>query len=176
MRLFISVQLNNELKNAVISAQNTLRQNKVSGHYTDFQKLHLTLAFIGEYGNAEHVLEAMEQVHFESFQLKFDGHIGSFGNLLWAGLEQSDDLEKLARQLRHFLAEYHIPFDKKKFSPHITMLRNAVIPPYTDIFPININKVSMKVSEVSLMRSEHGKHGMIYTEIGSIVSDKGEIV
>jgi hypothetical protein len=27
---------------------------------------------------------------------------------------------------------------------------------------------------VSLMRSEHGKHGMIYTEIGSIISDKGE--
>ena len=32
----------------------------------------------------------------------------------------------------------------------------------------------MKVSEVSLMRSEHGKHGMIYTEIGSIISYKGE--
>lgn len=32
----------------------------------------------------------------------------------------------------------------------------------------------MKVSEVSLMRSEHGKHGMIYTEIESIISDKGE--
>ena len=176
MRLFIAVQLYDEIKNTVISAQNTLRQNKVSGHYTDVQKLHLTLAFIGEYGNTDNVLEAMEQVNFKAFQLKLGGNIGSFGNLLWAGLEQSDNLEKLARQLRHFLAEYHIPFDKKKFSPHITMLRNAVIPPYTDIFPINIDKVSMKVSEVSLMRSEHGKHGMIYTEIGSIVSNKGEIV
>lgn len=174
MRLFLAVQLSNEMKKAIISAQNKLKQNKVSGRYTDVQNLHLTLAFIGEYGNTDNVLEAMEQVHFESFQLKLGGHIGSFGDLLWAGLEQSDELEKLDRQLRHSLAEYHIPFDKKKFNPHITLLRNAVIPTYAYISSINIDKVSMKVSEVSLMRSEHGKHGMIYTEIGSIISDKGE--
>jgi 2'-5' RNA ligase len=116
----------------------------------------------------------MEQVHFESFRLKLGGYIGSFGNLLWAGTEQNQNLEKIVRQLRHSLAEYHIPFDKKKFNPHITLLRNAVIPTYADISSINIDKFSMKVSEVSLMRSEHGKHGMIYTEIGSIISDKGE--
>ena len=173
MRLFLAVQLNNEMKKAIISAQNKLKQNKVNGRYTDVQNLHLTLAFIGEYGNTDNVLEAMEQVHFESFQLKLGGRIGSFGDLLWAGLEQSDELEKLARQFRHSLAEYHIPFDKKKFNPHITLLRNAVIPTYADISSINIDKVSMTVSEVSLMRSEHGKHGMIYTEIGSIVSDEG---
>jgi 2'-5' RNA ligase len=176
MRLFIAVQLSDEMKNAVISAQNTLRKNKVSGHFTDVQKLHLTLAFIGEYGNTDNVLEAMEQVHFKSFPLKLGGNIGSFGNLLWAGTEQNNNLEKLVRQLRHSLAEYHVPFDKKKFNPHITVLRNAVIPAHADISSINIDKAEMTVSEVSLMRSEHGKHGMIYTEIGSIVSDKGETV
>lgn len=173
MRLFIAMQLNDKIKNAVTSAQDKLQQNKVSGHYTDVQKLHLTLAFIGEYGNTHRVLEAMEQVHFESFQLKLGGHIGSFGDLLLAGLEQSDDLEKLARQLRHSLAEHHIPFDKKKFNPHITMLRNAKISSQADISSVNVDKTVMTVSEVSLMRSEHGKHGMIYTEIGSIVSDEG---
>ena len=70
--------------------------SKISGHYTDVQNLHLTLASIGEYGNTDYVLEAMEQLHFQSFQLKLGGHIGSFGNLLWTGLEQNIDLEKLA--------------------------------------------------------------------------------
>ena len=173
MRLFIAVQLDDEIKSAVISAQEKLRQNKVGGHYTDVQKLHLTLAFIGEYGNTDYVLESMEQVHFEPFQLRLSGHIGSFGDLLWAGLEQNDDLEKLTRQLRHSLAEHHIPFDKKKFNPHITVLRNAQISSHADIFSLNVDKAVMTVSEVSLMRSERGKHGMIYTEIGSIVSDEG---
>ena len=173
MRLFIAVQLNDETKNAVTSAQEKLRQSKVGGRYTDTLKLHLTLAFIGEYGNTDHVLEAMEQVHFESFPLKLGGHIGSFGDLLWAGLEQSDDLEKLTRQIRHSLAEHHIPFDKKKFNPHITMLRNTQISNHADISSLNVDKTVMTVSEVSLIRSEHGKHGMIYTEIGSIISDEG---
>ncbi len=173
MRLFIAVQLNDKIKDAVTSAQEKLRQNKVGGHYTDVQKLHLTLAFIGEYGNTDHVLEAMEQVYFESFPLRLGGHIGSFGDLLWAGLEQNDDLEKLTRQLRHSLAEHHIPFDKKKFSPHITMLRNAQISNHADIYSLNVDKAVMTVNEIFLMRSERGKHGMIYTEIGSIVSDEG---
>ena len=173
MRLFIAVQVNDEFKKAIISAQDELKQNKVSGHYTDVQKLHLTLTFIGEYGNADHVLEAMEQVHFEPFQLKLGGHIGNFDNLLWTGLEQSNDLEKLAHQIRHFLAENHIPFDKKKFNPHITMLRKAQFSNHTDISSVNVEKAVMTVEEISLMRSERGKHGMIYTEIGSIVADKG---
>lgn len=173
MRLFIAVQLSDEIKSAVTLAQEKLRQNKVGGHYTNIQNLHLTLTFIGEYRNTNYVLEAMEQIHFESFRLRLGGHIGNFGDLLWAGLEQSDDLERLARQLRHSLAEHRIPFDKKKFNPHITMLRNSEIPAYTNISSINIDKVSMTVSEVSLMRSERGRHGMIYTEIGSIVSGEG---
>ena len=61
MRLFIAVQLDDEIKSAVISAQEKLRQNKVGGHYTDVQKLHLTLAFIGEYGNTDYVLESMDR-------------------------------------------------------------------------------------------------------------------
>lgn len=172
MRLFIAVQLNDEIKKAVTSAQDKLWQNKVGGYYTDVQKLHLTLAFIGEYGNTDYVLETMEQIHFKSFQLKLSGHIGSFGNLLWAGLEQSDNLEKLVRQLRHSLAEHHISFDKKKFNPHITMLRNAKISNHADISSVNVDKAVMTINEVSLIRSQRGKHGMIYTEIGSIVSDE----
>ena len=37
MGLFIAVQLNDKIKNAVISAQNELKQNKINGHYTDIQ-------------------------------------------------------------------------------------------------------------------------------------------
>ena len=67
--------------------------------------------------------------------------------------------------LRHALAEGGIPFDRKRFSPHITLLRRAdtggrprpglAIPP-----------VGMTVRRAALMRSDRGKDGMIYTEIG----------
>lgn len=173
MRLFIAVQLDDRIKNVLTVAQDSLRQNKIRGNYTDMQNLHLTLAFIGEYGNADRILEAMEQVHFESFQLSPDGSIGSFGDLLWTGLEQSQYLENLTRQLRRSLSDYHIPFDKKKFHPHITLLRKAEFEQgrYSGISSVSISRAEMTVREISLMRSERGKNGMIYSEIGSIVSE-----
>lgn len=174
MRLFIAIQLNDRIRNVLTAVQGSLRQNKVRGHYTDVQNLHLTLAFIGEYGNADYVLEAMEQVHFKDFPLSLDGSIGSFGDLLWAGAEQNRYLENLTRQFRHSLADYRIPFDKKKFNPHITILRKAEFAQdgHFNISSVNISKAEMMVSEISLMRSERGRHGMIYTEIGSIISER----
>ena len=66
----------------------------------------------------------------------------------------------------HELLDNGIPFDRKKFSPHITLVRKASFKggdkiPVTDA-PVG----SMMVTRVSLMRSERGKNGMVYTEIG----------
>jgi 2'-5' RNA ligase len=36
---------------------------------------------------------------------------------------------------------------------------------------IQIEKVSMPVERILLMRSDRGKHGMIYTEVGEIVKE-----
>jgi 2'-5' RNA ligase len=59
------------------------------------------------------------------------------------------------------LADAHIPYDKKRFFPHITLIRKAVGPMQW----IQIQKASMTVDSISLMRSDRGKNGMIYTEI-----------
>lgn len=172
MRLFISVQFNDDIVNALTSAQDDLRANNVKGYYSVRQNLHLTLAFIGEFGNAELVLDAMEQVDFEPFTFALGGYIGNFGDLLWAGTEHSNHLDRLARKLRRALADNNIPFDKKKFKPHVTLLRNARYCPNSDfcISDVTIEKASMTVSHITLMRSDRGKQGMIYTELGRIAA------
>lgn len=43
------------------------------------RNLHLTLAFIGEYNDPDHVLDAMEQVQFAPFLLRISGYIGNYG-------------------------------------------------------------------------------------------------
>jgi 2'-5' RNA ligase len=68
------------------------------------------------------------------------------------------------RRIRRALAKNNIPFDKKRFSPHITLIRKAA-----GTMPgIQLNTVSMPVERISLMRSDRGKRGMIYTEVGEI--------
>lgn len=84
---------------------------------------------------------------------------------LFTGMDESTPLNAVVRRIRHALAENNIPFDRKRFSPHITLIRKAV-----GTMPgIQIETVSMPVERISLMRSDRGKHGVIYTEVGEMV-------
>ena len=163
MRLFIAVVLSDEMKDALISIQNRMYDKGIRGNYTTEENMHLTLAFIGDYPNPEIVLEALSAVDFTPFALSLEG-IGCFGDLWWAGVKDSAPLEAVTRRIRRALAENDIPFDRKKFSPHITLLRKA----RGEMPGIRMMPASMAVSSISLMRSDRGRNGMIYTEVGEI--------
>lgn len=88
--------------------------------------------------------------------------LGHFGSLWWVGLDDYDELDSYVKRLRKALSEAGIPFDKKKFSPHITLIRKAI----GTLPAVSVPKTVMSVDHISLMRSERGPKGMIYTEIG----------
>ncbi len=166
MRLFIAVNLSDEMKDSLIRMQNALYDRGARGNYTPEENLHLTLAFIGEYPDAQPVLDALSAVAFRPFELSLEG-MGRFGDLWWAGMRDSVPLTAVVRRLRRALAENAIPFDKKRFSPHITLLRKA-----SGALPgITPEPASMTVTALSLMRSDRGRNGMIYTELGSVEAD-----
>ena len=164
MRLFIAVLLSPKICEALSDVQDRLFRRGVRGNYTNTENLHLTLAFIGDYSDPHAVLEAMASVPFVPFPLALEG-IGCFRDLWWAGIRKSDALETYVRRLRHALSEADIPFDKKRFSPHITLIRKAV----GRLPGISIPTAEMQVERISLMRSERGKQGMVYTEIDSVL-------
>ena len=64
MRLFIAINLSDEMKNSLISAQNTMYDRGIRGNFTSEENMHLTLAFIGEYPDADLVLDALSTVSF----------------------------------------------------------------------------------------------------------------
>ncbi len=162
MRLFLAINLTDGMKDALAAAQDAMVDRGMRGNYTREENMHLTLAFIGEYPDADPVLDALTTVSFTPFEIALEG-LGCFGDLWWAGLSESAPLTALVRRVRRALAENDIPFDRKRFSPHITLLRKA-----SGKMPgIRIRPASMTVTAVSLMRSERGKNGMIYTELGA---------
>lgn len=164
MRTFIAINFNEEMKNSLLYIQEQLRQNNVHGNYTKPENLHLTLAFIGEYGDPDYILDTLGRVSFKPFEIRLN-RLGSFGRLWWAGISAPEQLPGCASQIRHYLADAGIPFDRKRFSPHITVIRE---PDKTALPGIVIPDTAMTVDRISLMRSDKGKHGMIYTEVGSI--------
>ena len=162
MRLFISIKLSDAMRTALVNVQNEMYGRGVCGNYTREENLHLTLAFIGEYPEPQPVLDALSSIVFTPFELELDG-MGSFGDLWWAGMKESSPLNAIVRRIRRTLSEACIPFDRKRFSPHITLIRKA-----DGRRPgIQIEKAAMTVGAISLMRSDRGKNGMVYTEIGT---------
>lgn len=169
MRLFISIQLNDEMRDALTQIQHSMQRQGVRGNFTREENLHLTLAFIGEYPDPYDVKDIIDQIGFDAFAITLEG-LGSFGSLWWAGVSKSDDLKALAKQVRHGLADAGIPFDRKKFSPHITLVRKPeVFGERSRMIPervlAELPAAEMTVDHISLMRSERGRHGMIYTEL-----------
>lgn len=169
MRLFIAIKLSDAMKDALIHVQNEMYDRGIRGNYTREENLHLTLAFIGEYPDPQPVMDALEAVSFAPFDLELQG-MGCFGDLWWAGMKDSAPLNAVVRRLHKALSDAGIPFDRKRFCPHITLVRKAD----RRMPGIAIPTALMTVSGLSLMRSDRGnakapsgRSGMIYTEIGT---------
>ena len=133
MRLFIAIPLSDAMKDALTAAQDKMYDNGVRGNFTSRENMHLTLAFIGEYPDKDQVMDALDKepvmdalstVSFSTFSLSLSG-MGCFRDLWWAGMEESAPLHAVVRRSRHALADHNIPFDRKRFSPHITLIRKA---------------------------------------------------
>ena len=91
--------------------------------------LHTTLVFMG---NIErHLLEALklaaQQVKARSFDLVFDAaNYWPHNHIVYASPKVvPPQLTGLVHDLEHNLAYHHIQFDKRKYQPHVTLLRNA---------------------------------------------------
>ena len=165
MRLFTAIQPSPGFRAALTDLQERLQGAGVAGKYREPDGLHLTLAFIGEW--PEDVTELLPAVQ-KPFSITLS-HLGIFpeANVLWAGIEPCEELDRLAKQVRHSLADAGVPFDRKSFNPHITLARKPFVPEKTVLSEIKVPKVSMIVDDVCLYRSDRGKNGMVYTVIGS---------
>ena len=166
MRLFIGIRPTEPIRGSLIKAQRDLARLGVSGSFLPPENLHMTLAFIGEHPDAGSVLDAMEKASASPFEIVLNG-IGVFGNsILWGGIEKNETLEQLVRRLRYELAKADIPVDISKFVPHFTLIRKADLS--RGVPPVELSPLSMAVDTLSLYRSDRGKSGMIYTEIGTL--------
>lgn len=166
MRLFVAVNLNDDMKEALMDIQDAMRTYGVRGRETPPDNMHLTLAFIGDYDDPELVKSVIGSVEIMPFRIKLKG-IGAFRDLWWAGIEDCPPLMAVSRKLRRVLSDAGVPFDRKRFSPHITLMRRAEgrLSGMQEDEMAPLLGASMTVDHISLMRSDRGKNGMIYTEL-----------
>ncbi|WP_044914750.1 RNA 2',3'-cyclic phosphodiesterase [Butyrivibrio sp. WCE2006] len=167
MRLFIAINFDENMTDALIEMQDDLIRSGVSGNFTREENLHMTLVFIGESDEPEKIEEIMRDVPLRSFTIKVSGMM-RFKDMIFARVVDNPDLSDYVKRLRHALSDNDIDFDKKKFMSHITLVRRAGGVKNIPIQSDEIIEESMRVKGISLMKSEQSKHGMIYTEIGYV--------
>ena len=164
MRIFIALQPAPAFRDALASVQDRLRAAGVTGQYLAPSNLHLTLAFIGTW--PEDITGLLPSVQ-TPFPITLS-HLGIFpaAKVLWAGVKPSDALNSLTSQVRKALAEADIPFDRRDFNPHISLVRKPVMPENLILSEFYVPRSAMLVKDVCLYRSDHFENGMEYTVIG----------
>ena len=141
--------------------------------WTAVENFHITLSFIGQVPEEtmEDVDDALASVFAPAFDLNISG-IGSFaqGNdpkVIWLGLGESKPLHTLKTRIDDALTRYAIPFEKRKYIPHVTLARFRQIPDTQKTVDFmqaheNIETEAFPVDEFILYSSTSGKNGPVY--------------
>ena len=160
MRLFVAIQLSEEMKKTLAGTLHDLKKAGVSGSYTPVKNLHVTLAFIGETDNPAAVKDALKNISFKPFRLSLSEQ-GCFGDILWVGLKGNQGLSGAAKSVREALDAAGIEYDRKKFTPHITMIRKVS----GNWKSVPVPKGDMMVKKISLMKTTFKDGKPVYSEV-----------
>ena len=148
------------MKKTITASMHELKKQGVKGSYVPMQNLHLTLAFIGECKSSAPVKEALDSVKYKPFKLSLSDS-GTFGDLLWIGLKGNQGLSGAAKSVREALDAAGIEYDRKKFTPHITMIRKVS----GNWKSVPVPKGDMMVKKISLMKTTFKDGKPVYSEV-----------
>ena len=124
-RLFVAVDLPEEHKELLAGLCNGLP----GARWVRDRQFHLTLRFLGNVDGptATIVSDALHGVRADPFELSLQG-VGHFPprgppRVLWAGVEPSEELDELHRQVVRVLRRAGLPPEERKFAAHVTLAR-----------------------------------------------------
>lgn len=171
MRLFLAIKIPEEIRYEISHLPPSIKGVK---RVPDTNR-HITILFLGEKNESEYhrIIEVLHDISFKQFDLKIN-NTGIFKQrskvtILWAGIQQSEELHHLYQQLKYQLNNnISLAFDKKKFTPHITLGRAKSNVKDKDLIPFLssglFNIPNFKVKSFSLYSSILQPEGAVYTE------------
>ena len=155
MRLFFAVWPDEAAARALEALALALA-NVAGGKPVPREKIHLTLAFLGEVAGdrAEEAAAAGAHVRGAPFRLRLD-QVGSFrhAGVSWIGSRSTPPrLTALQSTLVLALAARGFAPDERSFAPHVTLARGIVRP----VPRAPTTAIAWRVRELTLVRSETG--------------------
>ena len=172
MRTFIALDVPEGFADEVAGMARQLAP-VAKGRYLPRANYHVTLAFLGEVGEAQarDAVAALDAACAEApAPVLHANGLGHFGRphdaTLWLGLEPVPELMDLADAVRGELRASGLAFDAKEFRPHLTLARRVRLPrgPLPDlVFP-----QEAPASRVTLYKSTLEQDGAVYKPLYTV--------
>ncbi len=178
MRLFISVELPEEIKKNIEASISGLKKSSSGVKWVEAHNLHITLKFLGSVEDEKKVISITERSLKEakSFRVKFSG-VGAFPSekrprVLWIGVQEGAiGLKKIADDLEDALLNAGFMKEERGFSAHLTIGR-VKSEKGVDLEKMGnlADKVfgEMEVDHINIMKSTTLDTGPVYEVIKNI--------
>jgi len=177
MRLFIAINFEKAVLDYLNNVQCLVKTSAIKGRYTLYHNFHLTLRFLGDYGN--HDIESFSKIlddlsnSIYSFNIKI-GNINSFNHkekhiLFVDVIKNKVKLTELVNQLDGLIDAKYEMNKNHDFKPHITIAREVVLKETSPLTKIDSFHNDILVDKVSLMLSSRNEHNVLtYTPLYTV--------
>jgi len=184
MRVFIAIDIDEQIRKALSRLQNEMRSKvdikKGDVKWVNPDVMHLTLKFLGEIKDVQavdvrNITKDVAGRH-KSFELEVET-VGYFGGrsarVLWVGTGQNcENLLQLQSDLEHELASAGWPGETRKFSGHLTLCRvrnskaGVKLAQMTEGYK-DFKLGTVSADSVSVYQSQLTPKGPVYTVLGN---------
>jgi 2'-5' RNA ligase len=166
-RVFVALWPTPAIRTRLSEVADQLARRAVTGRQVAAANLHLTLAFIGllHVDRAASLARRLDEYATSEFDWIVD-RVGHFAGarVVWAGGPDNAQLSALAAGVRELLESTDIPFDRKPFAAHVTLLRD--VGRWNVRFSIDPS-IAWRCHGPTLLRSEPGPHGVSYVPVAA---------
>lgn len=162
LRLFFALWPDDATRTALMQLQAPMR-----GRIIPYANLHLTLAFLGQQAASmvPNLKDILTHLTSATATLLLD-RVGYFtrNHVAWTGTHDvPDELMHLVQELTLALAQHGIVLNEPRgFKPHITLARDAALPP-----DITFEPIVWRAHQVALVQSDTTPEGSRYQVIAS---------
>lgn len=183
LRCFVAIELEDTIRQAIHRTQALLKRDPAGtyGRWVRPESIHLTLKFLGDVpaDRIDPIAAAIQvaTTGIAPFTLAYEG-LGCFPNtrfprVIWMGVEDpSGALLRLQEAVEANLSGLGYPRERRAFHPHLTLARAKRVAKEEGaslgklVERTQVGQLGeMLVREITLMRSELGPSGAVYTQL-----------
>jgi RNA 2',3'-cyclic 3'-phosphodiesterase len=185
MRLFVAVELSEDVRRAAAKAATVLRERlgpRVHARWVIADQLHITVRFIGQVTDdrvPDLVHAARKPLDLGAFDLRL-GEFGAFPGsgpprVIWVGVEEGlRSLARIHEEMNRRLEPFGFEAEKRPFSAHLTLARIKDLPRRTSAHARHVVKecpplgAACVITQATVFRSHLSPAGSRYESLAHV--------